>query len=524
MFIKTCKRKSSNGSVYETHYLTEGYRDKKTGKVKHKHLLNLSKLPKDLVFILKEAIKSNGSIDKVKLKDLTMLSSKEYGSILVFEKLFNRYFKNLFNRKYQTALKAIIINKIFDPKSKNALINWLRLVDFDYKDQNKNNLYRALDYLSKKQDLIERKLYQHRNTKECNLYLYDITSTYFTGKGAENICKHGYSRDHRPDKLQVNIGLVTDDTGVPITVEVIEGNLTDKQSLKNKIDILKERFNLSKISFVFDRGMKTKANLNYLQQEGFSYITALPKAELKKKARENKKIRVSLLDKRNLMEFIEEETNTRYILSHNEEKAYADRSNRLHLIAKTELELQKVQNLKRSYTDKQIQDKVSKKINRYKCEKYFIYSIKGGKLEFTRNTNRIKDDEQYDGFYMLESTNIQRTTENIEKTYKSLQLVERVFDEVKNRIEIRPVFHFKEPRIKGHIFSCFLAYYLLHAFRQNTKELLTKYSLDTLLTELRDIKKSYFKLNCFAFEKISQLTDLQKQILKANNISVVTNM
>lgn len=524
MFIKTCKRKHASGEVYETHYLTEGYRDPKTGKVKHKHLLNLGKLPKELVVILKEAIKKEGTVEKIKLKDVEMLSSKEYGSVVVFEKLYHDFIGDCIGRKYKDYVKAIVINKILEPRSKNALPNWLKLVDLKCDTDNKNFFYESLDYLEKHQERIEKKLFEKRKTEECNLYLYDITSTYFEGKGAENICKYGYSRDHRPDRVQVNIGLITDAEGFPLTVEILEGNITDKQTLQKKVDMLKEKFGITNITFVFDRGMKTKANLEYLKEEGYEYITALSHAQLKKKSEENEKIQMSLFDKKKIMEFIDEIEKKKYVLSHNPSKATLDKKTRMHLIEKTEANLQKIKELKKNYTDMEIQKKVSKKINQYKCERYINYEIKNGILTFKRDTEKIEYDEKYDGFYMIESTNIEKTKEKIEETYKSLQLVERAFDDIKNHMEIRPVFHYKESRIKGHIFSCFLSYYLLHAFRKNTAELLKSYSLDTLLTELRDIKKAYFKIDCFAFEKISNLSDLQKVLLKINGVRVVTSL
>ena len=106
---------------------------------------------------------------------------------------------------------------------------------------------------------------------------------------------------------------------------------------------------------------------------------------------------------------------------------------------------------------------------------------------------------------MIESTDTKIGGGEAEKKYKSLQLVERAFDDVKNHIKIRPVFHYKESRIKGHIFSCFMSYLLLHQFRESTKELLKKHTLDDLLTELTCIHKSYFKIDKFILEKVTEL-------------------
>ena len=518
MFIKTCTR-TKNGKKYKTQYLTEGYRDK-DGKVKHRHVMSLSKLPEKLVLTLKDALKGKSEIEKVSLENLKLMCSKEFGGIAIFGKLFDNNFKKIIDKKYYKEIKAITINKIFNPKSKNSLHNWIRKTDLGYNITNKNKLYESMDYLEENQKRIEKKLYEKKKRK-CDFLLYDITSTYFEGKGAENICKYGYSRDHRKDRIQVNIGLVTDKKGKPFSVEIFEGNTNDNKTIQSRVEKLKKDFGIEDITFIFDRGMKSKMNLEYIKKEKYDYITALSHAELKKKAEENQQIQLSIFDKKDLAEFTEEETNKetgevtkiKHVLCHNPSKSERDKQTRMHLIEKTEKRLKEIQNFKRKYTDQQIQDKVSKSINRFKCEKYISYEIKNGKLTFNRNEKTILRDEKYDGFYMIESTDTKIGGGEAEKKYKSLQLVERAFDDVKNHIKIRPVFHYKESRIKGHIFSCFMSYLLLHQFRESTKELLKKHTLDDLLTELTCIHKSYFKIDKFILEKVTELNDIQKNLL-----------
>ena len=221
---------------------------------------------------------------------------------------------------------------------------------------------------------------------------------------------------------------------------------------------------------------------------------------------------MSIFYKKDLAEF--EIGNKKYALAHNPAKNEKDKKNRLTLIKKTEEKLINIQNFKRKYTDMILQNKVSKVINKYKCEKYFTYEIKNEKLSFKREAEIIARDEKYDGFYMVETTNTELSGSEIEKKYKSLQFVERAFDSMKNHIEIRPVFHYKESRIKGHIFSCFMSYFLLHKFKQKTNELLKISTLNNLLTELKCVKKTYFKMDKFYFEKINSLNDTQVKLLK----------
>lgn len=198
--------------------------------------------------------------------------------------------------------------------------------------------------------------------------------------------------------------------------------------------------------------MKSKANLQAIEESGYGYITALSHSELHQKAKENETIQLSIFDKKDLAEFEMTDPETKktkkYILCHNPPKKIKDTLDRMKLIEKTEKSLKSIQDLKKTYSDIDLQDKVSKKVNAFKCEKYLIYTIQNGKLTFERNVKKIEEDELFDGFYMIETTDIKLTGNEAEKKYKDLQLVERAFDAVKNIIEIRPVFHYKETRIK----------------------------------------------------------------------------
>ena len=549
MFIKRNVTTKPNGKKYAKYFLVEGYRDKNTGKVKQKYILNLSSLPEKSILALQESLnKNNTLVSKKRLESLEILCTKQYGNIKIFSKIFDKHFGKYINDiNYEKALKAIVINKIFNPKSKNGIHNWLDEVDMGYKITNKNDLYECLDFLESEQEKIEKRLFEQskRESKKeekkeekakesANILLYDITSTYFEGKGAEEICKYGYSRDHRSDRVQVNIGLITSPEGVPISVEIIAGNISDKQTIRGQIDKIKKKFNIQNLTFIFDRGMKSKVNLEYIQTEGYDYITALSHSELKKKAEENKSIQMSLFDKKDLASF--EIEGKYYSLVHNPIKAYKDKNDRLKLIEKTEKELSKIQNFKRNYTVNQIQDKVSKIINKFRCEKYIEYEIREintvneatdgveinkikGELIFTRKTEKIEIDEKYDGFYMIESTNKEIKGRDSVTQYKDLQLVERAFDSVKNHIEIRPVFHYKESRIKGHIFSCFMSYFLLHKFKEEVQDLLKEHTLDDLLTETKLIQKTTFRIDNFCFDKINNLSIIQEEVLKRFKIS-----
>jgi len=516
MFVKISSR-INKWIESKSAYLVEGYRAE-DWKVKHRNLCSLSWLSNEKILWLKAVLNDNSSkVELAELKNLNLLCSKEFGSTAVFWNLYKNFIKPHINRKYQDIIEAIVVNRIFEPKSKHWLENWIKRVDGIVQSYPKNLPYEALDYLEKQQKTIEKNMF--KKNQKCNLYLYDITSTYFEWEMVE-MAKYWYSRDHRSDRLQINIGLVTDEEWCPITVEIMEWNIADKSTIKDKIDDLKSRFGLREITFVFDRGMKSKVNLKYIQDAWFDYITALSHAQLKSMAEQNTDIQQSLFDKEKLAEF--DIDSKKYVLSYNPSKAWKDTYDRDKLIEKTLEKLKNITELKKPISEIKMQDKVSKTINRYNCEKYIIYTIekdtKGGveiaRLNYKKDEERIAFDQKHDWFYMVESTVTNKPWEEIEQTYKNLQYVERAFDAVKNLIEIRPVFHYKNSRVKWHIMVCFFSYYLLFQFKKLCKEQLKSHTLDALLTELRSISKSYFEIQKISISKVVKCSELQNDILK----------
>lgn len=523
MFVKVSKREKW-WKVYQTVYLAEGYRDKITWKVKHRHHSAIKWLTNEQIIWLKQLFskKNNQDISMESLENLTYLCSKEYWNVAVFSKIFDNIFWKIISKKYIKEIKSMTINRIFEPKSRNWLNNWLKQVDLPIITK-QSNLYEAIDYLENNQEKIEKELFNKRKEEDCELMLYDITSTYFEWQAVQ-MAKYGYSRDHRSDKLQVNIWLVTDSKWCPVSVEILEWNIVDKSTIQDKIDTLKKRFGIKEITFIFDRWMKSKVNLKYIEEEWFDYITALNHSELKKKSEGNKWIQQSLFDKENLSEFTIE--GKKYVLSYNPSKGHKDKYDRDILISKTEKKLLEIQKFKRNYEITTLQNKISKSINKYRCEKYITYRIEKeiidgkeyGKLIFEKNIQKIEYDEKYDWFYMVESTRNDIEWKELEKKYKSLQLVEKAFDYTKNLIEIRPIFHWKDKRVKWHIFMCFMSYYLLYKFKEKVKYLLEDHTLDNLLTELKSVTKWVFSVDNIVINKISKLNDIQTKIFNLYEI------
>ena len=359
------------------------------------------------------------------------------------------------------------------------------------------------------------------------MILYDITSTYFEGNECE-ISKHGYSRDHRSDREQIVIGLVTNEEGIPISVEIFEGNTVDKSTLKNQIAILKERFGIEETMFVFDRGMVTKANLEYIRTSKSDYITAITKPEMDALISNNDEIQLSLFDETDILEYLKE--GIRYILCNNPLRAESDKVKRDKRINKT---IEKLEVLKKSLSkgkkekpEKYIIEKVANILNKHYTKKFFTVKTGINSLEYSKNEKEIKREEKLDGKYTLKTT-IRETPENlmdketIRKHYKSLSQVEDAFKDIKNYIDVRPIYHYRERRVKTHVFICFLAYYLLKHMEIRLKPLLENRTLYELIDELKKLKLNTIDLCGEIFPQNTEKTELQKQIyllIKNKNI------
>jgi len=330
-------------------------------------------------------------------------------------------------------------------------------------------------FYKKNQRFIEEELYCQRESPP-RLFLYDITSSYFEGRKAE-LAKYGYSRDHRKDRKQIVIGLVTDTQGLPICVEVLEGNTRDSTTVINKIDELKSRFSVEKACFIGDRGMKTEANVEHIKSEGFDFILALSHREVLKLADDDTPFQMSLFDVQNVAEVNVD--GRRLIICKNPKAGEDTKRRRDELLKNTEDSLTKVKeriNKGRLKHVDAIRKVIDKFFEKWKMEKFFKLTIGEGVLEFERDEEKIESASRLDGVYVIETSLEEKemNSSEIQKSYKLLQVVERAFRSVKDVMEIRPVFHRKEIRIKGHVFICFLAYMVERILQLGIEDLMNE--------------------------------------------------
>lgn len=411
---------------------------------------------------------------------------------------------------------AMVMNRLIHPKSEHAMPDWIRntglgdILGEDFSSLCDDSLYRNLDRLYPKRGMIESALAECERTLfnlDQTVYLYDLTSTYFEGQALLNPkAKRGYSRDKRPDCLQVVIGLVVNRDGFPLCHEIFEGNLQDRKSLGEMLDILDNRVGFTKgQTVVVDRGMSYDNNLEEITSRGLKYIVATRQSERDQWLSEfeddegyqevirpvspnnlfQKKTSVYVKLKR-----LSDET---YVLCLSEKRKEKDRAIRVNKEKKL---LEDIKKLQKRIKDGRLKQevKIGEAIGRLK-ERYprvaryykFDYNPEEKRFQVECDEKRLKKAEQLDGSYLLRSNRDDLTAEEAWRIYSLLTRAENAFRNMKSPLAERPIFHHLERRVDTHIFLCLLAYHLLVAIE---KTLLDK-GVHTSWDTVRDILSTH---------------------------------
>lgn len=343
-----------------------------------------------------------------------------------------------------------------------------------------NELYAALDWLLAQQPRIEAKL-ARRHLGEGTLVLYDVTSTYVEGRCCP-LAQFGHNRDGKTKKLQIVFGLLCARDGCPIAVEVFAGNTGDPSTLKCQIDKLRQRFGLHRVVLVGDRGMITQARISEeLQPAGLDWITALRAPAIQALATADGPLQLSLFDQRDLAEITSPDyPGERLIVCRNPALAEERARKRGALLNATEQDLLAIQaRVRRKRRPLKgaaaIGEAVGAVLNRKKMAKHFIRTITDADFTFARNAATIAAEARLDGIYVLRTPvpQAELDAEATVRSYKALSTVERAFRSCKTvDLEVRPIFHWNEDRVRAHVFLCLLAYHLEWHMRQALRTVL----------------------------------------------------
>jgi transposase len=372
---------------------------------------------------------------------------------------------------------AMIVERLIRPCSKLAttrLWHTTTLAELlAVGDADEDELYGAMDWLLARQSRIEKKL-AARHLGEGSQVLYDVSSSYYEGHTCP-LVYFGHSRDGKRGKPILVYGVLTDRQGRPTAVEVYPGNTADPSTVSDQVSKLKQRFGLERVILVGERGMLTQTQIEALKAHpGLGWISALRTEKIRQLV-EQGPLQRSLFDQQNLAEISSLDfPKERLIACFNPLLGEERRRTREELLAGTEQALQKIlkpvqRRTKTPLSAAEIGKKVGKVINRFKVGKHFETTIADGQFSYARRTQVIEREAQLDGLYVIRTSESSQnlSAEDTVRRYKDLAQVERVFRTLKGvDLQIRPIYHRSEARVRAHIFLCLLAYYVEWYMRQ----------------------------------------------------------
>ncbi len=381
---------------------------------------------------------------------------------------------------------ALVCQRLLRPGSKLSATRQFELStlgeELAVADAGEAELLAAMDWLLPRQERIEAAL-ARRYLSEGGFVLYDLSASYLEGRTCP-LAALGYPRDGKKGKLQIQYGLTCSPEGRPIAIEVFDGKLHDDKTLPSALERIKQRFAIERVVVCGDRGMVTAANIEVLKQHGFDWITAL-KAPQVRALVETGALQLSLFDERNLAEIASEHyPDERLVVCRNPHVARERARKREALLAATEQELVKVKasvdNPRGRLHEKpagQIGERAGRVVNRYKVAKHFQLTIADGRFDYARDEQAISAEAALDGFYVLRTSvaGDQLTAQAVVRAYKLLAHAERAFRAMKSpELEIRPLHHRLEQRVRAHVFLCMLAYAVRFELEQRLAPLLFK--------------------------------------------------
>ena len=557
MYIQQNISKTKSGKTYKSKLLCHKYRE--DGKIKTKVLANLSMLSDQAILSLSNSL-GNKKGTTISLNELTAKKAIDFGYIAVLLLLMGRLrIGELFDKIIPTqspVIKLLILGKIITRGSKLAIFNWINrnpqianILGVDLKKVKLVDIYQNLGMLPQYQEQINKKWALYNKTSQNQIFLYDITSSYFEGN--QNVLSSfGYNRDGKKGKKQITIGLITNSEGFPLKIQVFEGNLNDHKTVMEQLQAIKTDFNAENIVFVGDRGMKIKYNLEKMQEcdrVGIDYITGLTKDEIKSLLKKNI-IQMDMFSQE-LAEIIDQDQ--RYILSVNPELTAQSKNFRNKMRDKFEesiFEIRDSYNKKKNqfqnnirklkdgaknkklvtqFTIKQIdsyKQRAHEKLKKYFMNSFYSIIIDNEKFEIAFDIEGYNNERKLDGAYII-TTSVAKEKmdkETVRGHYKDLQHVEHAFRDMKTcRLDLRPIFHVNEATTRGHVLVTMFSYAIIHQleyklypflkyWNKENKQMLAFHDLEAELKDIKMIELNIGK-NCPKI-MITEPTQIQEKI------------
>jgi hypothetical protein len=449
---------------------------REAGKVKHETLANLSTLPAATIEVIRASLAGESLV--AASTAATVTRSVPHGHVAaVWAQAKTLGMPGLLGPagRHRDLAMGLIVARVVHPGSKLATTSWWADttlgVDLDVAGASTDECYAAMDALLGRQDAIEAKLATRHLAPANNphrLAMFDLSSSWMEGTRCP-LAARGYSRDGKKGKLQIEYGLLTDPAGRPVAIRVFPGNTADPTAFVEAVATVKDKFSLERLVMVGDRGMITTARITALKAEStLGWLTALRAPAIAKlAAADDGPLQLSLFDEQDLAEIAHPDyPGERLVCCRNPALAAERARKRSDLLTATETTvapvIAAVKAGRLAGADK-IGLKVGKIIDRYKMAKHFDLTITDDTLAITRRHHQIDAEAALDGIYILRTS---IPTDDLDAaavvgTYKNLSRVERDFRSIKaDDLDLRPVYHHLEDRVRAHVLICMLAAYL----------------------------------------------------------------
>ena len=538
MYIRTTSRKNKDGSVTKYVQLAHNVWDPKAGCAKAEVIYSFGRADTLDVEALKRLMRSIGrfldpaeacALQSGNPDQVEVISSKAMGGAWVLDSLWKELDidkallsaarSREFTTPVERAIFAMVADRALCPSSKLAMEEWVEkdVVIPGLPSCQVQQLYRAMDFLLECSDEIQWAVFSscaHLLNLEVDLIYFDTTSMYFQvededdpGDLRSSPRRRGKSKDRRDDLPQVVIGLAVTREGIPIRCWCWPGNTVDMSVIQQvKEDLV--GWKLGRVISVVDRGFASEENLRYLQRAGGHYIAGKPMRRGVEKVGEalSRVGRYSRIkDNLEVKEIIvgDGEARTRYILVRNPEQAKRDKAERDKLIAELK---EKLSSIKRA-DEKEHTKAICALVSSEKYGRYLTDTRRGlPKIDY----GKVREEEKLDGRYLLRTSDDTLSAEDVVLGYKQLIEVEEAFRTLKSTLDMRPVYHWLDDRIRAHVMLCWLALLLVRVAETRAKD-----TWRNMRRELQRMHLTQLKLPGALATRRTETTAMQAQIFKS---------
>jgi transposase len=534
MFLRETVLKKA-GVEYRYWRLVKTYWDKKLKKVRHKTIAQLGKLKPQEISLFKKTLSGEAG-KSFSWEELSARKSFEYLGVAILDRIWKYWGLDKIINK---VVEVLAINRCLSPRSDYRVSDWYKetiLPRLLGENINPTRIYRTLDeiyvFTASLQEHLYRKI-RELKLDDYELIFYDITSSYFEQSACE-LAKYGLSRDHRRDKKQLILALAVTKKGFPFYWKVFPGNTADTKTVKEFVSEIKDRFHIKKACLVMDKGMVSNSNLEKIEADEFDYVVTLRRSSivliadmpwkqlrsLNENNVERKKEYFKCHTRRAYFKELKQQGKVRYILCFNPEKFLQERKDRQEKIASIKRYLdnrnKELSRTKNKRNAEVLREELKKYLEKRVAQKIFKFRLmsRGNTYHIAYQTveKELKEAAKLDGVWVIMSNVAEASPGELINAYRRRMEIERTFHNLKSFVEIRPLYHHYEERIKAHVSVCVLGYLLnttvMHLVREKkdfeelTAQTVYNYLRSCKLVELEAGSEKRFKITTPTEEQV----------------------